>query len=323
MNYYQLLKQYIEQSGLSHREISRQCKERGTPVSQAYISQIVKGDVPPASDDVNRVLAAVTGGDPDGLIIAAYKEKAPARIRELLDQAENITALIHTYMDTLVDAMADESGCLHPLYRKLLTSTLLQNGMEMKDEENFLKHDYQVKMLLKSFDMEAKLKIFTLIIESLLQTNAERDDPSASSPEKHKNKRRRSHSVIRVPVLKRLHAKQPYLKEDRNIVTWMELDSCGEYQDGELFFLIVPDDSMAGSRICHGDKVLVKIQPTVENGEIAVVNLDERNTMLRRIKKVDGDLVLLYPDNPRYQPLVTHNHNVHICGKVIQVHFNP
>ncbi|UFJ39879.1 hypothetical protein LOK74_17755 [Brevibacillus humidisoli] len=324
MNYYQLLKHYIEQSGLSHREISRQCKARGTPVSQAYISQIVKRDVPPASDEVNRVIATVTGGDPEALIIAAYKEKAPVQIRELLDQADSITSLINKCIDSLVDAMVDESGYVDNLYRDLLISGLIENGMVIEDEEQFMKYGYQAKSFLKSLDIEAKLKIFTMVVDSSLGTSPKQGEPAIRKADRPKATHRRSHAILRVPVLRRIHAKQPNpLMEERNIVTWIELANYGDYQDGELFFLTVQDDSMAGSRICNGDKVLVKIQPTVENGEIAVVNIDEQDALLRRIKKVDSDLVLLYPDNPHYKPLVTHHRNVRICGKVIQVRFNP
>jgi hypothetical protein len=81
MNYTELLSNYIEKSRLSHREISRRCKELGKSVSQAYISQLVRGDVPPASDEVNEVIAKVIDANIDELYIASYLEKMPDNIR--------------------------------------------------------------------------------------------------------------------------------------------------------------------------------------------------------------------------------------------------
>jgi SOS-response transcriptional repressor LexA len=321
MNYYQLVREYIMASGLSHREISKQCKERGTSVSQAYISQIAKGAVPPASDEVNRAIAAVTGGDPEALIIAGYREKAPLVIREMLDQADNVTALIGRHIDVLVEAMCDEYGCLDPLYRQLLRNALKDNEIEVTDEDHFLKYDYQAKLLLKSLDIETRLKIFTLIVESSLGVGR-KPDKLTGSPAEEQSNISRARAFLRVPVVSQIDANHPRLIREEAIDTWVEMSNPYNYRDGDLFYLSVQDDSMAGSRICSGDKVLVKVQSVVESDDIAVV-IHEGDVMLRRIRHVDGGLALLYPDNPRFKPLVIDERQLRICGKVIQVSFEP
>ncbi|MFM1651769.1 LexA family protein [Brevibacillus sp. B_LB10_24] len=320
MNYYQLVREYIAASGLSHREISKQCKERGTSVSQAYISQIAKGDVPPASDEVNRAIAAVTGGDPDALIIAGYREKAPLVIREMLDQADNITALIGRHIDALVEAMCDEYGCLDPLYRQLLQNAL-QDHEIVTDEDHLLKYDYQAKLLLKSLDIETRLKIFTLIVESLPYAGR-KPDKLSGIPAEELSRLSRSRDFLRVPVVSQIDANHPRLIREEAIDTWVEMSNPYNYQDGDLFYLSVQDDSMAGSRICSGDKVLVKVQSVVESDDIAAV-IHAGEVLLRRIRHADGGLVLLYPDNPRFKPLVIDESQLRICGKVIQVSFEP
>lgn len=84
-----LLKEYIDNSGLSLREISRQCEDRGTPVSQAYISKILNTEtLPPPSESVSRVIADVTGGDPDELVLSGFLDRAPQEIRELYEKSE-------------------------------------------------------------------------------------------------------------------------------------------------------------------------------------------------------------------------------------------
>jgi repressor LexA len=79
---------------------------------------------------------------------------------------------------------------------------------------------------------------------------------------------------------------------------------------------------MTGSRIYEGDLVLVRKQPEVENGEIAVVRTNESEATLKRVKYVDGTYVL-YPDNPKYSPVIIKSDNAQIIGKVIKVEFDP
>lgn len=79
---------------------------------------------------------------------------------------------------------------------------------------------------------------------------------------------------------------------------------------------------MVGARIFEGDKVIVKVQPEVDDGEIAVVNVDGDNATLKRVKRINGK-VLLLSENPNYEPIVIDSEQARICGKVISVIFNP
>jgi SOS regulatory protein LexA len=127
-------------------------------------------------------------------------------------------------------------------------------------------------------------------------------------------------SFIRVPVLGHIAAGQPILAQD-NILQYDVIPNPG-YQEGELFFLIVKGDSMIGSRIHDGDKVLVRVQQEVEDGQIAVVNVDGDTATLKRVKRMDGKYLLL-ADNPKYEPLIINSEKARVCGKVIQVVFDP
>jgi repressor LexA len=57
--------------------------------------------------------------------------------------------------------------------------------------------------------------------------------------------------------------------------------------------------------------------------EIAVVNVNGDEATLKRIKKTENGQVILYPDNPKYDPIFITNENARIIGKVIQVMFEP
>ncbi|WP_078382368.1 helix-turn-helix domain-containing protein [Sutcliffiella halmapala] len=85
VNYHELLTQYIEQSGLSLGELSLRLKNVGIEISKSYISKLKNGAKPPASDEINKAIAEVTGGDPNALIWCAYIEKAPETVKRMID----------------------------------------------------------------------------------------------------------------------------------------------------------------------------------------------------------------------------------------------
>ena len=70
---------------------------------------------------------------------------------------------------------------------------------------------------------------------------------------------------------------------------------------GELFMLKVSGDSMIDAAICDGDWVVVRQQPTAENGEIVAAMLDNEATV-KTFKRRDGKVWLL-PHNPDYEPI--------------------
>lgn len=128
-------------------------------------------------------------------------------------------------------------------------------------------------------------------------------------------------NFIRVPLLGNIAAGLPIFASE-NIIEWEYVPDTFGAVEGEVFSLIVKGDSMTGSRIYEGDKVVVRIQPEVADGEIAVINVDGESATLKRVKHVEGK-VLLLSDNPKYSPILVNSENARICGKVIQVLFDP
>lgn len=68
------------------------------------------------------------------------------------------------------------------------------------------------------------------------------------------------------------------------------------------FCLRCHGDSMINARIHDGDLVFVKIQSDVENGQIAVVLIDNEATLKRVYKHKDS--IVLQAENPIYPPIV-------------------
>lgn len=99
LSYYELLKSYIKDSGLSLSEISEKLKDYGYQVSKGYISQLQNGKTDnPATTELNRALATVTGGDVESLLTAALIEKAPDEIKTKFEKLTLLKELREEYI---------------------------------------------------------------------------------------------------------------------------------------------------------------------------------------------------------------------------------
>ena len=116
-----------------------------------------------------------------------------------------------------------------------------------------------------------------------------------------------------VPVVGRIAAGGPILAEERiEEVFPLPKSLVG---DGTLFLLEVSGDSMIDAAICHGDYVVIRQQPTANNGEIVAAMIDGEATVKTFQKK--GSQVWLLPHNEAYTPIDgTH---ATILGKVTAV----
>lgn len=127
-------------------------------------------------------------------------------------------------------------------------------------------------------------------------------------------------AVRKIPVLGTIRAGNPVYAEE-NIIGYTDLTS--EYgSDDEYFALYVIGDSMNRSRICEGDTVIVRRQSMVDNGDIAIVLIDNEEATIKKFFK-NGDIITLMPSstntehqqrqlNLKYTP-------VEVLGKVVEV----
>ena len=125
--------------------------------------------------------------------------------------------------------------------------------------------------------------------------------------------------TVRVPILGQISAGKPIFAEE-NIQGYINLDKFLVKHSKDIFALKVKGDSMIGAGILDGDYVIVKKQPTVENGEIACVLIDNEATVKRFYKR--DTHIELRPDNDKYQPIIVTqelNKNIFVLGKVIGI----
>lgn len=117
----------------------------------------------------------------------------------------------------------------------------------------------------------------------------------------------------RVPLLGEIAAGVPILAhEDHH--TYVEVDG----ESVVDFCLRVKGDSMTDARINDGDLVFVRQQPCVENGEIAVVLIDDEATLKRFY--ISGNGVILKPENSKYEPMFFSKEDfreVRVLGKAV------
>lgn len=86
--------------------------------------------------------------------------------------------------------------------------------------------------------------------------------------------------------------------------------------EGEHFYLRAKGDSMTGARVYDGDLLLIKKQQEIENGEIAVVLIDDSTEAVLKRIYINGDQMVLQSENPNYQPVFSPPAEVKIIGKL-------
>ena len=120
-----------------------------------------------------------------------------------------------------------------------------------------------------------------------------------------------------VPVIGEIAAGAPVLAEERvESVYPLPRDLVGE---GTLFALRVRGESMLQAGVLPGDLIVVRQQPTVEQGEMCAAMIDGEATVkfFRRTKRGE---VFLDPANEGYEPIpVPPDAEGAILGRVVAV----
>jgi len=118
---------------------------------------------------------------------------------------------------------------------------------------------------------------------------------------------------VRVPVLGTIAAGAPILAEEY-AEDELTLPSSLVGQ-GTVFALNVKGDSMIDAAICDGDLVVVRQQPTADNGDIVAALIDGEATV--KEYRARGGRVDLVPRNPLYE--VIPGDTATILGKIVCV----
>ena len=129
-----------------------------------------------------------------------------------------------------------------------------------------------------------------------------------------------SSNAVKIPVLGRVAAGLPITAVE-NILDYEEIPH-SLAATGEFVALQIKGQSME-PRIYEGDIVIVRVQPTAETGDLAVVIVNGDEATVKKIK-ILPEGILLQPFNPAYQPFFysktdIENKPVRIFGKVVEL----
>lgn len=137
----------------------------------------------------------------------------------------------------------------------------------------------------------------------------EEDENTASSPR-----------AVKIPVLGKVAAGLPITTVE-NVLDYEEIPS-SLAATGDFVALQIKGQSME-PRIYEGDVVIVKVQPTAETGDLAVVIVNGDEATVKKMK-ILPEGILLQPFNPTYQPMFyscsdIESKPVRIFGKVVEL----
>lgn len=236
-----------------------------------------------------------TGSNPARSKVAELPDSAP--------DATGLTARQQRILTTLRESI--EQRGYPPSIREigqavgLASSSSVAHQLRVLEEKGFIKRDPNRPRALEVFIPEV------LKARRAMSGAEETYDPTASGDAMP--------SANYVPLVGRIAAGGPILAEERvEDVFPLPKSLVG---DGTLFLLEVSGDSMIDAAICHGDYVVIRQQPTAENGEIVAAMIDGEATV-KTLQKRDGHVWLL-PHNDAYEPIDATNAT--ILGKVTTV----
>ncbi|WP_342610224.1 LexA family transcriptional regulator [Staphylococcus hsinchuensis] len=123
--------------------------------------------------------------------------------------------------------------------------------------------------------------------------------------------------VKKIPVVSQISAGLPIYSEE-NLIDYTYIATKNLSADKELFGLKVSGDSM-DKEFKDGDVVIVEKDAVVENGQIAVVQINGYNATVKRVR-YEKDRIILIPEsnNPAHYPQVySQDDEVKIIGRVV------
>ncbi len=124
---------------------------------------------------------------------------------------------------------------------------------------------------------------------------------------------------VKIPVLGKVAAGIPITAVE-NILDYEEINS-ETAASGDYVALRIEGSSME-PRMYDGDVVIVRLQSTVEHGEVAVVMVDGSEATVKKVQFLSNG-ILLQPFNPSFEPLFYSKEEVEklpvrIFGKVVE-----
>lgn len=207
---------------------------------------------------------------------------------------------------------------IQTIFRKNLKFYLAQKQSSQLDLANYLNvSNTTVNNWVKGYSMPRMDKVDKICQFFMIN----RSDLLESNPQEEFTGNQSSPKGIRIPVLGKVAAGIP-IEAITDIEDWEEIPQ-SMAKTGEYFALKIAGKSME-PRMMDGDVVIVRRQPDVDNGDIAVVLVNGNDATVKQISKSDAGLTLIGWNPSVYTPR-TYNKKeckelpVTILGKVVEI----
>lgn len=199
-------------------------------------------------------------------------------------------------LQTIIDTVAKQG--FPPAMRDLLNASGLSSVSSIAHQLSALEKLGYIK---RGSNKARGMEVLRNVDGSAFESN---NSTSASSTD----------STVSIPLLGQIAAGTGLIAE-QNIENTMSLprEMTGY---GDLFMLQVRGDSMIDAGIFDGDFVVVRQQPTANNGEIVAALINDEEATVKTFKKRDGQ-VWLMPHNPDFEPI--DGNDARIMGIVVTV----
>lgn len=205
---------------------------------------------------------------------------------------------------------------IQTIFRENLKFYLTKKQSSQLDLANYLNvSNTTVNNWVKGYSMPRMDKVdricqFFMITRADLLENKSKEE----SPTRHAK-------GIRIPVLGRVAAGIP-IEAIEDVEDWEEIPE-NMAKTGEYFALRIQGDSML-PEIRQGDIVIVRKQPCVESGEIAIVLVNGNDATCKKIQKQESGITLIGYNTAVYSPAFYTRKQIEdlpvcVLGKVIEV----
>ncbi|MHC9536781.1 S24 family peptidase [Dellaglioa sp. BT-FLS60] len=122
-------------------------------------------------------------------------------------------------------------------------------------------------------------------------------------------------NIIRIPVINQGPFNGPIIS-DTNISNYIS-ETAESIPTDNLFYLKADDESMAPT-IPMNSVILIHMQSTIEDGEIAAILVNSDSKIILKRAKYQKDTLNLLSDNPAFDPIILDN-SAKILGKAIML----
>lgn len=149
--------------------------------------------------------------------------------------------------------------------------------------------------------------IFNVNIDNLVHTNLEKPELAFIDLSNY----------VKIPVVGKIPAGVP-VEAIEDIVDYIDIPEDWTKGNAEFIGLEVKGDSMYPIML-DGDRVVIRVQPSAETGDICACYVNGYDATLKRIA-LTSTSITLKPENPSYPPKTyTHPGEVTIVGKVVEI----